>query len=87
MVVRYRRRRGEVVLADLYCSLEEGVLGRTAPALSDFCSGGFQNTQSTQGNRFFDPAVFYSCRAPREFLLCGNFSSLRKSRAKVYLDG
>jgi hypothetical protein len=29
MVVRDRRRRGEVAPAEFYCSLEEGVLGRT----------------------------------------------------------
>jgi hypothetical protein len=36
VVVRDCRRRGEVALAEFYCSLEEGVLGRTAPAVFGF---------------------------------------------------
>jgi hypothetical protein len=36
MVVRDRRRRGEVTPAEFYCSLEEGVPGRTAPAVFIF---------------------------------------------------
>jgi hypothetical protein len=78
MVVRDHRRRGEVAPAEFYCSLEEGVPGRTALAvfgfpqrgnfpegkLSGFCSGGIRNMQSTSGHRFFAPAVFYSRRAP-----------------------
>jgi hypothetical protein len=31
VVVRDRRRRGEVVPLEFYCSLEEGVLERVAP--------------------------------------------------------
>jgi hypothetical protein len=67
MVVRDRRRKGEVAPGEFYCYLEEGVLGRAAPALFGilhggefpreqmawFCSGGIQNTQSTSGKRFF----------------------------------
>jgi hypothetical protein len=36
MVVRDRRRRGEVAPAEFYCSLEEGVPGRTAPSVFIF---------------------------------------------------
>jgi hypothetical protein len=35
-VVRDCRRRGEVAPAEFYCSLEEGVLERVAPALFGF---------------------------------------------------
>jgi hypothetical protein len=78
-VVRDCRRRGEVSPAEFYCSLEEGVLERVAPTvfgfpqrrnfleskLSGVFSGSIRNTQSTSGNRFFAPPVFYSRRAPR----------------------
>jgi hypothetical protein len=36
VVVRDRKRRGEVAPAEFYCSLEEGVPGRTAPAVFGF---------------------------------------------------
>jgi hypothetical protein len=36
MVVRDHRRRGEVAPAEFYCSLKEGVLGRTAPVVFGF---------------------------------------------------
>jgi hypothetical protein len=36
VVVRDRRRRGEVALAEFYCPLEEGVLERVAPAVCGF---------------------------------------------------
>jgi hypothetical protein len=36
MVVRDRRRRGEVAPAEFYCSLEEGVPERVAPAIFGF---------------------------------------------------
>jgi hypothetical protein len=36
MVVRDCRRRGEVAPAECYCSLEEGVLERVAPAVFGF---------------------------------------------------
>jgi hypothetical protein len=67
VVVRDRRRRGEVAPAEFYCYLEEGVLGRATPAVFGvpqrgkfprgqtawFCSGDFQITQSISGNHFF----------------------------------
>jgi hypothetical protein len=59
VVVRDRRRRGEVAPADFYCYFEEGVSGRAALAESGFIT----------------PAVFYShiaqrgCSALREILL------------------
>jgi hypothetical protein len=36
VVVRDHRRRGEVAPAEFYCSLEEGVLERVAPAVFGF---------------------------------------------------
>jgi hypothetical protein len=36
VVAKDRRRRGEVVPAEFYCSLEEGVLERVAPAVFGF---------------------------------------------------
>jgi hypothetical protein len=36
VLVRDRRRRGEIALAEFYCSLEEGVLERVAPAVFGF---------------------------------------------------
>jgi hypothetical protein len=66
--VRDRRRRGEVAPAEFYCSLEEGVPERVAPAVFGFpqrrefpgeqtvcgvCYGSIRNTHSTSGNLFF----------------------------------
>jgi hypothetical protein len=46
-VVRKRRRRGEVAPAEFYCSLKEGVPGRTAPAVFGFPQrGGFPGEQT-----------------------------------------
>jgi hypothetical protein len=42
---------------------EERGISRRAKCLV-FAPGVFENMQSTSGNRFFAPAVFYSCRAP-----------------------
>jgi hypothetical protein len=59
--------------------------------LSGFCSGGIRNTQSTSGNHFFAPAVFYSRRAPRgcsalrEILLQEENPGLKCTRTDVIL--
>jgi hypothetical protein len=81
VVVRDRRRRGKVALAEFYCSLEEGVSERIAPAVFGFPQGrefpGEQtvwcllpryskNKEPLRKQFFFAPAVFYSCSAPRE---------------------
>jgi hypothetical protein len=68
LVVRYHRRRGQVALAEFFCSVEEGVQKREVlrgysdfrregnfpeSKLSDVCSSGIRNMQSPSGNQCF----------------------------------
>jgi hypothetical protein len=64
VVVRDCRRRGEVAPAEFYCSLEENVPGRTAPAIFRFPLRG--EIPREHNCLVFAPAVFEIRRAPQE---------------------